>query len=90
MGRYLMILAALIWTGSLVAFLLFVPLFSVASVALMVAGLALMFAFGIEVCRSFPEPQVRPPNEDSREQDAVAASPWPRVPGFFSRRRNAY
>ena len=45
--RFLLICSCVLLSGSLSAFLLFVPILSIATVVLLVAGLILMFGLGL-------------------------------------------
>jgi hypothetical protein len=49
MQRFLLAFSGVLFLGSAVAFFLFVPLLSIATVVLMVAGLMLMFVLGFQV-----------------------------------------
>jgi len=91
MGRYLMILAALVWIGSTIAFLMYVPVFSVLSVALIVMGLGVMFAMGVEVGRTIPAqpaPEEQPEKRISRREPREPLGRT--IADFFSRVADRY
>jgi len=49
MGRYLLILVAIIWIAGTAAFFLYLPLLPVIAAGLVIFGLALMFVLGVHV-----------------------------------------